>query len=553
MPPKVLATSATTRNHMRTIRGKLLLGIGGLSAATVLLAGTLVAGLNRYAGLANHISAAATRLPHASGLSRAVDRVQNANRRWCESIAGQGMIDTGGLLGQPTAAVHRAGLDAAIVELQITLQRYGRSLPESDTSLLPLVEMVNSIDASTGNPSVMSVDPATRQNLLAMRLERLAAAASTHAARLHRSIAAVTDGVSGDVRTGVFIAVGVFFAVSIGVIALVAFLQTDVIAPFQLLVDGCHLIADEQQYDMRLDLGRDDELGALADAMNQMTDRFQYTCQNLRLANLSLNQAVRDRSDEVIRNEQLASVGFLAAGFAHEINNPMATIAWSAESLESRVSEWQTDFSEGKQHEVFAQLTTGLKRIGAEAFRCSDITKAMLDLSRLSDCRRTPIDVVPLVRDVVAMVGTVGQYRCKTVDVHAETEPMIAHANDPEVRQCVLNLVTNALESVDERGRVDVYLSSVGDWTSIRVVDDGCGMSPEVLRHVFEPFYTRRRDNTGTGLGLSITSRIVSRHGGSLTAESGGEGAGSTFEIRLPSTAATADTPALELMNLHAA
>lgn len=202
---------------------------------------------------------------------------------------------------------------------------------------------------------------------------------------------------------------------------------------------------------------------------------------------------------------------------------------------------------------MFAQLTTGLKRIGAEAFRCSDITKAMLDLSRLSDCRRTPIDVVPLVRDVVAMVGTVGQYRCKTVDVHAETEPMIAHANDPEVRQCVLNLVTNALESVDERGRVDVYLSSVGDWTSIRVVDDGCGMSPEVLRHVFEPFYTRRRDNTGTGLGLSITSRIVSRHGGSLTAESGGEGAGSTFEIRLPSTAATADTPALELMNLHAA
>ena len=78
-------------------------------------------------------------------------------------------------------------------------------------------------------------------------------------------------------------------------------------------------------------------------------------------------------------------------------------------------------------------------------------------------------------------------------------------------------------------------------------------MSPDVLQHVFEPFYTRRRDNTGTGLGLSITSRIVSRHGGSLTAESAGEGCGSTFEIRLPTTAADGDVPALELMSLDAA
>ena len=208
---------------------------------------------------------------------------------------------------------------------------------------------------------------------------------------------------------------------------------------------------------------------------------------------------------------------------------------------------------------MFAQLATGLKRIGAEAFRCSDITKAMLDLSRLSDCRRTEVRLEPLVRDVVSMVAAVGQYRCKRIEVHAGgaggsgAGDLIAHANDPEVRQCVLNLVTNALESVDEDGRVDVFLTPMGDRTSIRVVDDGCGMSPEVLRHVFEPFYTRRRDNTGTGLGLSITSRIVSRHGGSLTAESPGEGRGSTFEILLPATAADGDTPALELMSLHAA
>ena len=373
---------------MRTIRGKLLIGIGGLSAAMVLLAGSLVAALGRYSHMADQISARAMRLSPASELPLAVDRVRAANRRWCDGVSGGGMLHAGGLLGESGLTVRRAGVSAAVLDLQFAMQRYGRTLQPGDRSIEPLVARIDAVDRASSQPAMMSVDPVTRDNLLAMQLTELSESTSRHVARLHRSIAGATESLRADFRGGVTLAGGVFAVVLIGVAILVAYLHVDVLQPFRLLVDGCRLIASEQQYDMRLDLGRDDELGALAAAMNQMTDRFQSTCQSLRMVNVSLNQAVRDRSDEVIRNEQLASVGFLAAGFAHEINNPMATIAWSAESLERRVEEWQTDLSDDKHADMFEQLGTGLRRIGGEAFRCSDITKSMLDLSRLSDCQR---------------------------------------------------------------------------------------------------------------------------------------------------------------------
>ena len=94
--------------------------------------------------------------------------------------------------------------------------------------------------------------------------------------------------------------------------------------------------------------------------------------------------------------------------------------------------------------------------------------------------------------------------------------------------------MTNALESVDEDGAIDIEVGIQDQRAVVLVQDDGCGMTSEVLRHLFEPFFTRRRDGTGTGLGLSITYRIVSQHGGSLIAQSEGEGSGSRMEMHLP-------------------
>jgi len=98
----------------------------------------------------------------------------------------------------------------------------------------------------------------------------------------------------------------------------------------------------------------------------------------------------------------------------------------------------------------------------------------------------------------------------------------------------LLNLVINALESVDDGGVVELSVKSVRDRVEIRVADDGCGMTPEVMENLFEPFFTRSRTGKGTGLGLSISHLIVSQHGGTLEAESDGPGKGSTFVVKLP-------------------
>lgn len=115
---------------------------------------------------------------------------------------------------------------------------------------------------------------------------------------------------------------------------------------------------------------------------------------------------------------------------------------------------------------------------------------------------------------------------------------MIAWASPQEMKQVVLNLLTNALESLDPEagnGCVKIALSSQSNSVRMTIEDNGCGMTEEVLKRLFVPFFTRRRDGRGTGLGLSITNRIITDHGGRITPRSDGPGLGSCFEITLPS------------------
>jgi signal transduction histidine kinase len=111
---------------------------------------------------------------------------------------------------------------------------------------------------------------------------------------------------------------------------------------------------------------------------------------------------------------------------------------------------------------------------------------------------------------------------------------VIAAVNAQEIKQVVLNLITNALDSLDPGGTAVLDLRKVGGVAELVVRDDGCGMTKEVLRHLFEPFFTRRRGGQGIGLGLSITYRIVQDHGGEIAPHSDGPGRGSEFRVTLP-------------------
>jgi signal transduction histidine kinase len=130
-------------------------------------------------------------------------------------------------------------------------------------------------------------------------------------------------------------------------------------------------------------------------------------------------------------------------------------------------------------------------------------------------------------------VRHLGTYRQKKIEFSCQ-EYVVAPVNPQEIKQVVLNLITNALDSLDPGGTVWISLAKSGSWAELIVRDNGCGMTDEVLRHLFEPFFTRRRDGSGTGLGLSITYRIVTDHGGTIEPQSAGPGRGAKMRVLLP-------------------
>ncbi|MGD9634704.1 MAG: sensor histidine kinase [Pirellulales bacterium] len=294
--------------------------------------------------------------------------------------------------------------------------------------------------------------------------------------------------------------------------------------PLHMLVAGSREVA-AGKFDHRIRLESQDEMRELAEAMNAMTARFQEIRDDL-------DRQVQERTRQIVRSEQLASVGFLAAGVAHEINNPLAAIALGSESLERRLSELLEDIDDSRAADRDV-VRSYLDMIQKESFRCKQITEKLLDFSRTGDPERHPTDLRALVADVIEMVAHLGRKGNKQIDL-IDGEPVIAEVCQQEIKQVVLNLITNALDSLDAGGRVTVSLSARGQNAEIVVSDNGCGMTDEVIKHLFEPFFTRRRSGQGTGLGLSITYRIVEEHAGQIVATSAGAGKGSRFSLTLP-------------------
>lgn len=316
---------------------------------------------------------------------------------------------------------------------------------------------------------------------------------------------------------------------AIGMIAFLIFrFRSRITRPLETLVEGSRQVA-AGNYGYRIVLNSDDEVAELGDALNAMTANFQAIKQDL-------NRQVQQRTKEVVRSEKMASVGFLAAGVAHEINNPLATIAWSAESLESRIQDILSPADEMMAEEIEAEIEDMkkyLRRIQDEAFRCKGITAGLLDFSRMGDVKKSSANLAQIIDSVIEMVRPLSKYRGRNIVFNADNS-INSVVNEQEMKQVALNLITNALGSVEESGTVEIELTRNDESALLIVRDDGCGLTDDVKKHLFEPFFTRRRDGQGTGLGLSITYQIIEEHGGRITAHSDGPGLGSTFTVSLP-------------------
>jgi signal transduction histidine kinase len=246
-----------------------------------------------------------------------------------------------------------------------------------------------------------------------------------------------------------------------------------------------------------------------------------------------LEERVAARGRQLALSERLASVGYLAAGVAHEINTPLNVMSGYAELSIKRLRRAPPGDDADPGPDVVRQLEI----IRAEAFRCKEITQKLLSLARGTGEARQAVSAAAAVRDVASLVRGLPASRRKRIEVARTDDPCEVHANPTELRQVLLNLVVNALEAIgDAAGTVNVTVERDGGRITIRVVDDGRGMTAETLDRAFEPFFTHKRGagNAGTGLGLSITHAIVADHDGEITAHSDGPGRGSTFTVRLP-------------------
>jgi signal transduction histidine kinase len=265
-----------------------------------------------------------------------------------------------------------------------------------------------------------------------------------------------------------------------------------------------------------------DELEELATEFNAMTAR-------LGAVHRDLIQQVNERSRQLVRSERMVSVGFLAAGVAHEINNPLASILFCSEALERRLQEAVAQ-APPADAEV---LTRYLKMIQQEALRCKDITQKLLDFSRTGERRREPTDLAGLVRGVLEVARHLPNCRGKSITFNPEAY-IVAPVNAQDLKSVILNLVVNALDSMDDHGSLAITLGTADGAAEMAFTDSGCGMTEETLQNIFEPFFTRSRTGKGTGLGLFISHQIVDQHGGQVQATSPGPGKGSTFTVRVP-------------------
>jgi len=304
-------------------------------------------------------------------------------------------------------------------------------------------------------------------------------------------------------------------------LGLIRYGYVHVFRPIRRLYEGARRVA-QGDFDYRIPVATQDEMGELAESFNMMTDRFQDIADDL-------DRQVDERSRQLVRSDRLAAVGFLAAGVAHEINNPLAAISMASESLEDRLRE----LLECYPHDDRDVIIDYLEMMQRESFRCREITLKLRDFSREGESPREVLDVAQLVEEVISMVQHLSQYREMQID-YQSTAACHLEINGTEIKQVILNLVANGLDSMDPGGKLSIEIIEKMDEVRLVFRDEGCGMTPEVREHLFEPFFTSRKVGRGTGLGLSISHRIISDHGGTIEAHSEGPGLGSTFSIRLP-------------------
>lgn len=271
---------------------------------------------------------------------------------------------------------------------------------------------------------------------------------------------------------------------------------------------------------------------ALQEAYSRLKQRFEERNQQLRATNEDLRREVAERTkavaqtqsfqDELIRTENLAVIGQLSAGLAHEINQPLAAL--------STLSENAMRFLELNDSST---VRHNLGRIGELVRRMGVLTGQLRSFARRTDGELAPVDLTHAIESAVALLGHRIRKERVELAVQRPRKPIKALADTVRLEQVLVNLISNAMDALQGNGepRIDIRMGVDADEAFIEVVDNGHGLSAEVMARLFEPFFTTKK-TSGLGLGLAISQDIVRRFGGELTAANAANG-GALFRVSL--------------------
>ena len=235
-------------------------------------------------------------------------------------------------------------------------------------------------------------------------------------------------------------------------------------------------------------------------------------------------------NEAIIHAEKLASIGRLAAGVVHEINNPLATIAACSEALTARVE----DLDDASITDDFGEY---LQIIRDEAFRCKTITNSLLEFSHQRQAEKLTVDVNQIIEQTLQLIKH--HPRLGKLDLSKELDYSLTpvYVNEGQMKQIFIALISNAFDAMEGEGRLTIrtvwHDTEIERAVCVQFSDTGCGIPAEHLPKIFDPFFTTKPLGRGTGLGLSVCYGIVSEHGGRIEVESV-EGEGTTFKVLLP-------------------
>ena len=263
-------------------------------------------------------------------------------------------------------------------------------------------------------------------------------------------------------------------------------------------------------YGTEVDMRRtNDEIGVLADSFNEMSRKMASDIRELQRLN-----------EQLIRTEKLAAMGTLAAGVAHEVNNPLASISSLIQMIRA-------------DENVDQETKEKLNLISTQILRITQVTRDMTDFARARPSAKKPVDMNSVISASLRLAGFDKKFQQLNVRDQLESDLPMISADKDQMQQVLLNFFLNARDAMPDGG--ELFVGSEFDGREIRIIirDTGCGIDDSAAKQVFDPFFTTKPAGNGTGLGLAVCYGIVTGHGGSITINSK-LNYGTEFVIHLP-------------------